>query len=170
MAWVRLDDTFPEHPKIDAAGGDAAWLHVCALSYCNRNETDGYVPRERITKLSDRKQPYRLAARLVAVGLWDVAVDGWQIHDYLDFQPSKAKLQAERDAAKERMREARRSRNVRPNVTRSSGEVRLTPTRPDPTPSSIQSLPTSDVGTRLVAVEDDVIGSGLADLTERLRA
>ena len=43
--WLsgRLDDGFPEHPKVQQVGGDAAWLHVCALAYCNRNLTDGFI-------------------------------------------------------------------------------------------------------------------------------
>jgi len=89
MAWVRLDDTFPEHPKVAKVGGDAAWLHVCALAYCNRHTTDGHIPDVMIGRLSDRKNAEKLAGALVAIGLWDEADDGWVIHDYLDFQPSK---------------------------------------------------------------------------------
>jgi hypothetical protein len=109
MAWVRLDDGLPEHRKTLAAGGDAGWLHVCAIAYCNRNETDGVVPRTIIDRLSDRRTPSRLADRLVAVGLWEVHPEGWLIHDYLEFQPSKAKLADDRRKARERMAKNRGS-------------------------------------------------------------
>ena len=99
MAWIRLEDTFPEHTKIDAAGGDAAWLHVCGIGYCNRNRTDGFIPTERVHRLSDRKNPMRLAERLVLCGLWEIDPrGGWLIHDYLDYNPTKAELdQADSD-------------------------------------------------------------------------
>jgi hypothetical protein len=71
MPWVYLDDHFPEHPKTTAAGGDAAWLFVCALAYCNRRLTHGRVPKSFIPQLSDRKQAGKLAERLVQVGYID---------------------------------------------------------------------------------------------------
>lgn len=101
MAWVRLEDTFPEHPKIDAAGGDAGWLHVCALAYCNRNLTDGFIAQARIGRLSDRKSPAQLAQRLVDVGLWEPCDSGWVIHDYLHYNPSKEQVDAQRAARSE---------------------------------------------------------------------
>lgn len=147
MPWVRLEDTFPEHPKIDAAGGDAAWLHVCALAYCNRNTTDGFIATARLAQLSDRKSPARLAARLVEVGLWEVEDGGWRIHDYLDYQPSKAAVEQDRENARNRMRRAREQRtgsgNVRANNERSSEDVRLTrpdPSRPDPALQLVQNF------------------------------
>jgi hypothetical protein len=103
MVWVRLEDGLPDHPKIDAAGGDAAWLHVCALAYCNRNLTDGYIPADRVPRLSDRKRPLQLAERLVDVGLWHRLEDGYTIHDFLDYNPTRAAVLAgreERHAAK----------------------------------------------------------------------
>jgi hypothetical protein len=130
MSWVRLEDTFPEHPKIDKVGGDAAWLHVCALAYCNRNETDGLVPAGSVTRLSDRKNPRSLAARLVDAGLWEDDPNGWRIHDYLHYQPSRAQRDKSRSDARERMKKARSSGDVRANTSRSSPNP--DPTRPDP--------------------------------------
>jgi len=147
MAWVKLDDGFPEHPKVQEAGGDAAWLHVCALAYCNRNTTDGFIAFGVLARLSDRRTPRKLAECLVAAGLWDAQEGGWTIHDYLEFQPSKAKVDAERAAARERMaalradKEAKRSSaEVRANNERSSDEVRST--RPDPVYPVHESPPT----------------------------
>ncbi len=82
MPWVRLDDSFPEHPKVLEAGGEAGWLHVCALAYCNRNTTDGLIHRNAIPRLSDRKNPLRLADRLVEVGIWERDGADYRIHDH----------------------------------------------------------------------------------------
>lgn len=138
MAWVRLDDGFPEHRKTLQVGGDAAWLHVCALAYCNRAETDGLIPHEALHRLSDRRRPLTLAARLVDVGMWEIHPDGWLIHDYLEYQPSAAKLAEDRDRARERMRNARRSSaDVRPNKDRTSLEhpTQFAERSPNPVPS-----------------------------------
>lgn len=109
MAWVRLDERFPEHPKVLAVGGDAAWLHVCAIAYSNRNETDGFVPNNAIRALTDRRQPTKLAAALISAGLWEQADHGYVIHDYLEYQPSRIQREAEREKARERMAKNRRT-------------------------------------------------------------
>ena len=107
MPWVRLDDGFTEHPKIVAAGGDAAWLHVCALAYSNRNLTDGTIPKGVLVRLSDRKEPQKLALRLCDNGLWIDEGDRWRIHDFHDFQPTAEQVKHERAQARERQRRRR---------------------------------------------------------------
>jgi len=163
MAWVRFDDTFPEHPKVLKVGGDAAWLHVCALAYCNRLETDGVIPTGVVGRLSDRKDAKRLAAKLVSEGLWDVHPEGWEIHDYHDFQPSKAELEQRREARAQAGRkggvksgETRRERSkpeanseanasglLEANSERSGTPSRPVPSRPDVSNSVVvlQSVP-----------------------------
>lgn len=97
MTWVRIDEGFPEHPKVLSAGGDAGWLHVCAISYCNRQLTDGFIPHAVLSRLSDRKRPGMLAAKLVEVGLWETTDGGWTIHDYLLYQPTRSETEATRE-------------------------------------------------------------------------
>jgi hypothetical protein len=88
MAWGRIDDTFYDHPKVDELGRyrlPCVGLYVLALSYSNRYLTDGFIPFERVRKLGGTKF---LAERLVRVGLWDLLVDGYRIHDFLDYNDS----------------------------------------------------------------------------------
>jgi hypothetical protein len=153
MTWVRLDDAFTEHPKVVAAGPLAAWLHVCALAYCNRNLTDGHVPASVARRLADIDNPAEAIAALVANGLWDKDEGGYRIHGYLEYQPAKEQVLHERELAKERQARAREKR-VTPDVTResrrdmtvshavTSPELRpkfarssAAPTRPDPNPT-----------------------------------
>lgn len=131
MTWARFEDTFTSHPKVLKAGGDAAWLFVCAVIHCNRHLTDGVVDRAIVPALSDRKRPLELAARLEAVGLFDPHPDGWTVHDYHEYQASRAKVEAQRSAARDRMSRAR-SQRVRANSDGTSDEVRLTPSHPIP--------------------------------------
>lgn len=97
MTWVRLDDGFADHPKIEAAGPSAAWLHVAALCYCSRHLTDGRMPAAKARRLVDARNPQQLIDRLLEVGLWETTEGGdYMIHDYLAYQPDAATVLARR--------------------------------------------------------------------------
>lgn len=100
--FLKLTTDFTEHPKLVEAGGDAGWLHVCALAYCSRNLTDGMIPINLVPRLSDRENPKQLASTLLDVCLWHAAGHDckrcpqpddrhYVIHDYLEHQTSAAK-------------------------------------------------------------------------------
>lgn len=144
MAWVRIDDHFDEHPKLAAIGplGWGVWL--AGLAYCNRNLTDGFIPRSKARMMAtlddiedddgrlwalsrssgmtgDDVQAQWVIDILVRAGVWDEVPGGYQVHDYLDYQPSAEKVNAEREKARNRMNMAR-SRKDQPNLDRSSEE------------------------------------------------
>lgn len=143
MTWVRIDENFPEHPKVAAAGDDAAWLFVCALAYCNRQLTDGFVPSAAIRRLTSHSRPIVLAVKLIEVGLLerDEERGGFVVHDFLQYQPSKASVEEDRRKARERMAKARRSAaDVRPNKPGTSDNpVRSGPSRSVTSQSSVRS-------------------------------
>ena len=108
MAWVKLDDHFPEHPKVAALDEFTplcGWLYVCGLAWCNRHLTDGFIPAGIVGRLasfdrlafhvdghlspSDVVTTESVIAELVMAGLWEEAEGGYQVHDYLDYQPSR---------------------------------------------------------------------------------
>jgi hypothetical protein len=91
MTWVKLDDQFSDHPKIEAAGPLAAWLFVCGLCYCSKHLTDGFIPATKAARLADVPTSRKHIDRLVALGLWAEVEDGYRIRDYLDYQPSAEK-------------------------------------------------------------------------------
>lgn len=103
MAWVKLDDQFSEHPKIMQAGPLAAWLYVCGLTYVARQLTDGFIPESKVRSLADISNWRQLADRLVKIGLWEKVDDGFQVHDYLDYNPSRQQVLANREATKQRV-------------------------------------------------------------------
>lgn len=134
MPWVRLDDQFPDHPKIDQAGPLAGWLYVCGLAYCNRQLTDGFIPKATMPRLSAVAQPAKHARALVNAGLWDEVDGGWQVHDYLQFQPSRESVLAEREKAAKRQQAHRRKKAAsRRDTAVTSPEVRRESHDPDPT-------------------------------------
>ena len=108
MAWARIDDAFDDHPKVlalldmeNAAAAIGLWT-LC-LTYAHRNtrkagKTPGLIP----TTLPRRffgPEGRAMAALLVEVGLWDEAEgDGWMIHDFAEYLPTK-EVSAARAAA-----------------------------------------------------------------------
>lgn len=116
MPWVRIDENALEHPKIGGLPDGAFRLWVQALAYCQKFLTDGYVPDHAVRSLL-AYSPRRRAA-LERTGLWDAAESGIRVHDYLEWNDSRQDVLEKRDAAKERMRNARekRSRELRANT------------------------------------------------------
>lgn len=115
MTWVRLDDTWAESEPALEAGPLACWLHVCALSYCNRTLSDGRIRRAAVRRLADtlEQDPLALAARLVEAGLWAQTDDGFELVDYAKTQPTREKVEqarAQKTARQARWREARSAR------------------------------------------------------------
>lgn len=147
MGWVRLDDVFPEHPKVLGLSDAAFRVHVHGLCYSNRYLTDGFVP--------DAVRPGAKAVRdLIAAGLWNAIEGGWLIHDYLEYNEPRAAVLAERQAAKER-----RSGQRPPNVGGTNGKPSVAPSHPILTKEPLARNPLHDA---LAEAE----GSNPAELTK----
>lgn len=112
MPWVRFDDQFTIHRKVDGLTDAAFRLHVAAVFWSARNLTDGFVPEEDLDLVCARlRQPARFAAECVKRGVWHDAhqacpsekcpapavADGWVIHDYWEYQPTRDKVLADRE-------------------------------------------------------------------------
>jgi hypothetical protein len=179
MPWVRLDDQFPDHPKVVSAGPLAGWLHVCGIAYCNRHLTDGFIPRAVAHRLANFEgigvelggdgksfafgedaSCEWMASVLCEHGLWDKVAGGYQIHDYLEFQPSKDEVLALRDARSEAGKlggqasaKAKAQAKVKQEAKQNSSKIQpRTRTRTDktktlaPTPREPVDKPTSKNG------------------------
>jgi len=102
VAWVKIDDNFADHPKIASAGPLGMALQVAALCYCNRYLTDGFIPRAmapRLVYFEGFAEPHDVITRLIEVGIWIEVEGGYRIHDYLEYQPSKADIEATASSA-----------------------------------------------------------------------
>lgn len=92
MTWIKVDDHFADHPKVMALGSDrlqGLGLWQVAASYCARYLTDGFVPAAHV----HGNAPKKLVNRLVAVGLFDVVDGGYQLHDWLRYNPSRQEVE-----------------------------------------------------------------------------
>ena len=125
MSWLRIDDEFPEHPKVllltDAAL--AFWVKVaCWLRRPRNTKFDGFVPESMLSSISRKpaEEARELAMQLVnatagglfEVGLWIECEGGYRFHDWESYQPPSEKLSPQEAAriAGKRSAEARRNR------------------------------------------------------------
>jgi hypothetical protein len=105
MSWIKLDDQFSTNDKVLAAGKDARELHISALCHCGRNLTDGFVDSRMVRQLAAMFEVYdwqEAVESLLDVGLWIAAPGGYQINNYLEFNPPRAKVEAQHEARAER--------------------------------------------------------------------
>jgi len=91
MGWLRVDDAFTDHPKIAGLSDRAFRAHVEGLVYCARYLTDGQIPRAKAPSA-------RVTGELERAGLWSSTKRGFVIHDFLDYNPSKAETLDKRAA------------------------------------------------------------------------
>lgn len=121
MTWARIDDNFPNHPKVVAAGPICELIHVRAICYCNRYLTDGFFPAAAVSQFTSGLDQVALtpgraamrqagavaargwdadevdwASRMVAGGFWSVkqkgGVVGYEVHDFLDYNLSRREV------------------------------------------------------------------------------
>ena len=103
MTWVKIDDTFPDHPRVVGLTDAAFRTHVAGLCYSARYLTDGSIPTSALRSIGTRKA----ATELEEAGLWARSDHGWLIRDYLDYNPSRADVEGKREAARVRMARVR---------------------------------------------------------------
>ena len=102
MTWIKIDDGFPDHPKVLRLSDSAFRLHVSALCYSGRYLTDGLIPKEVVWRLGDEKAVFQLLTN----ALWIEIGNFYQIHDYLTYQSSKEQVEAEKQANRERVKKS----------------------------------------------------------------
>jgi hypothetical protein len=130
--WFKVDDSFWSHPKVIAAGNAAIGLWVRCGAYAAQHMTDGFIPASLVKQIGSAG----LVARLVDAGLW-TPVDnpcGYLMHDWPDYQPTRATalLRRESNAERQRLwRENHQANGSRNAVTNS------VPARPDPNTADV---------------------------------
>ena len=93
MSWFKLDDQGAFHAKVLAAGNEAYGAWCRAGQWSSAHLTEGRIPRSTALTLAKT----RVWQRLIDAGLCDSLGDeGWQIHDYLEYNPSAEEALAKR--------------------------------------------------------------------------
>lgn len=96
MAWARLDDRLHQNPKLARISADAFRLWVHSITFSCLNRTDGVILRTDLALTSPGLSANLRASKareLVKNGLWIETTSGWEIHDFLEFNPSADEIQ-----------------------------------------------------------------------------
>lgn len=117
----------------------AKLAYLEATAYCSRELTDGFVPMEHARRYAGKAS----VIQELAPALWEPCDKGFVVHDYLKYNPTRAQVLAEREAAKRRMF-GLRSVEHPPNKERSSGvgtDAPVDPVNPLPIPDPVNPPP-----------------------------
>ncbi len=113
MPWVRIDDKAMEHPKVALLPDGAFRLWVQGLAHCQKYLTDGLIDGGSLRLL--RAYSSKRTDQLIAARLWLADGENIQVHDYLDWNESRAHVEQARAQARDRVRKLRgRSNAVTP--------------------------------------------------------
>ncbi|MFF5421772.1 hypothetical protein [Streptomyces misionensis] len=127
MPWVRLDDRFPSHRKVALLSDRAFRLYVSALCWSSENLTEGRILEKELPLVARVRGVKTAAAELEAAGLWDRAEVGWVIHDYLEYNPDRAKVKAGREANAARQQAFRDRKKAEREAKRNAPRNGVTP-------------------------------------------
>lgn len=163
MSWVRVEDSFPLHPKVLRAGPMAAYLFVAGLCFCQRMATSGLISGSNLAHVApELGHVARLAARLVEVGLWEWAgPDGqdYQVHDWSDYNLTREEVLRRRALAKQRQDRFRLNRLSRRDNAVNHALQRRDSTRDNavsnatPYPYPIKTTPNGVTGEEVTALQ-----------------
>ena len=96
MAWVRFDNGIGNHRKAlelsDKHYLAALGLLLVCVGYCDSQRTDGFIPAKALRRIADGDYKTPLG-ELVRVGFLEETPDGYQVHDYLDWQQSAEQIE-----------------------------------------------------------------------------
>lgn len=142
MTWVKTDDQKPINRKVAALSDAAYRLDDEAMCWASRNLTDGCIGAEDLPNISRRAIP-KYVDELVTRRRWHRATDprcpspycpepgpdGWVIHDYLDYNPTRQEVLRDRHQKAERQARWRATRRGSNASTEGSTRASPTPSR-----------------------------------------
>lgn len=149
MGWAKMDDQRAMNRKMREAGFEARGLDEAAIEQVAHDMTDGFIAEGTVEMLAVAhrcRHWRRLVAVLVKVGRWEPVDGGWMLHDYLEYNPTKAEWEAEK--AKKRnagRRGGQASARARASASaRANGQAPSSSkcsSRPDPTRPELLTSP-----------------------------
>lgn len=107
MAWFKVDDSLWAHPKWITLSAQAKALWVTAASWSAQYETFGKVSAEFLKSFAGVANPKKSAKELVNSGLWEVAGDGYQFHEWDAYNLSETAWESRKAATRDRVKRHR---------------------------------------------------------------
>lgn len=132
MPWVRLDDRFPSHRKVALLSDRGFRLYVSALCWASENLTEGLIQDRELPFVARLRGVKSAAKELEEARLWDRVEGGWQIHDYLEYNPDRARVQADRGANAARQKAFRERKRAERDAARNAQSNGVTPKAENP--------------------------------------
>jgi hypothetical protein len=105
--WTKLDDGFYDNPKVIEAGLEATGLYVLCLTWTSKHRKGGSISHAAIARFAGVRAAH-LSDILLSVGLFENAEGGFEIHDYLEYNPSPETIAAKEKEISEKRAEAGR--------------------------------------------------------------
>lgn len=150
MSWFKVDDQSPFHPKVLAAGNEA-WGAFCRMgAWSSAHRREGYISEGGAATITTKK----VLQRLMDAGLLHKEEGGYRLHDYLDYNPTADQDKAKRDARAEagrkgglnsaQAKQQAKAQAIASTYAEQNGKQNPTPTRPDPTPTRINTKTLDD--------------------------
>lgn len=140
--WIRLDDDYIYHPKFKTLSDRAFRLWHEGMAYCRKLMTDGFIPTGALDTFSyAKKNAVEELSKPLHAGsapLWEPRDDGYEVHDYLQWNAAKDVEVSRREASRERLRKHRVKRispaagNALRNADSNAHCARSVRTEPDP--------------------------------------
>jgi hypothetical protein len=87
--YIRVDVRLPRHPKLDGARSGTKWTLIELWLHCGEHLTDGYVRNSVWLAIGTANA----MADLVKRGLARRVRGGYQMHDYLEWNRSRAEVE-----------------------------------------------------------------------------
>lgn len=101
MPWAKLEGSIYDNPKVERAGLIPRALYLCSIAYCAKALTDGFVPDDMVPRLASKADVPSdkitfAVQKLLSLELWhrDDPEGGYQVHDYLEYNPTRAYYEA----------------------------------------------------------------------------
>ena len=112
MSWFRLNDEGAFHAKVLAAGNEAYGAWCRAGQWSSAHLTEGFIAEPVALSIAPRRVWERLRESTAgrSVGLVEERAGGWQIHDFLDCNPTAEEVRARRDRVATNVRALRSRR------------------------------------------------------------
>lgn len=101
MAWIKLESRMPRNVKVLQVPRDVRYFHLEACCWAGEERTNGFIPESALGAIGvdiSAAKARRYAALLEAArrdpsnpesqGLWARVEGGWQIHGYLERNPT----------------------------------------------------------------------------------
>ena len=131
-------------------------MYVCCIGFAQKFLTDGFIPDESIATICGGvDRPKHHIKRLVAVGLLERQKNGYQIHDYLDFNDSAVEVKQKRESDRVRKESERNPNGIRKESGRTEGLS-------ERNPSGVLARAPASHPIPSVPIQEKITGSGTA--------